>query len=202
MCLSTMIRKHVIVAVVALWIPVVGLGIGKLLSYSNTPGPAADAPDTWPVHAAIPREPGKYTLVMFVHPQCPCSRASLGELAIIMAHSASRITSQVLMYRPVPQPNDWSQSESWQAASIIPGVRVAEDRNAEIARAFGAYTSGQTLVYDPAGRLVFRGGITASRGHSGDNPGRGAITALLHGNLQNPKFPITTRVFGCSLRGE
>jgi hypothetical protein len=43
---------------------------------------------------------------------------------------------------------------------------------------------------------MFQGGITISRGHSGDNPGRSAINALLHHELSNQ---IKTPVFGCSL---
>ena len=36
---------------------------------------------------------------------------------------------------------------------------------------FGAETSGQTLLYDRDGRLLFSGGTTGSRGHDGDNAG-------------------------------
>jgi hypothetical protein len=173
-----------------------------MLSYSTTPGHPAEPPSEWPRRAAIPRESGKYSLVMFAHPQCQCTRASLGELAIIMAHSASRASARVLVYQPSQEPIEWSRAELWHAASAIPGVQVAEDRDAEIAASFGVYTSGQTLLYDPAGRLVFHGGITAFRGHSGDNAGRSTITGLLQGAIAAPKVPFTTRVFGCSLRGE
>jgi hypothetical protein len=64
------------------------------------------------------------------------------------------------------------------------------------ARRFGASTSGQTLLYNMAGRLVFNGGITIARGHSGSNDGRDAVVALLSGLV--PMHTITP-VFGCSL---
>jgi hypothetical protein len=64
------------------------------------------------------------------------------------------------------------------------------------ARRFNADTSGQTALYGRDGTLLFQGGITISRGHSGDNPGRSALEALLENRLSNPN---RTLVFGCAL---
>ena len=49
----------------------------------------------------------------------------------------------------------------------MPGVRVFEDPEATTARLFGARVSGQVLLYDAGGKLLFNGGITAFRGHPG-----------------------------------
>ena len=196
-------RKHALIGLlVAIWIPAIGFGINKLVAYSTTPGRAAEPPEMWPRKAPVERVPGKFTLLMFTHPQCECTQASLGELAIIMAHSADRAAATVLFFEPSQEPAEWTHSDLWKTAAAIPSVHAAEDRNAEIAQAFGVFTSGQTLLYDPDGRLIFKGGITASRGHSGDNAGRSAITAMLLGNIPRHGLPITTRTFGCSLRGE
>ena len=204
MSLVVGIRKNTIIAVaVALWIPAVGYGINTLLRYSTTAGHPAEPPSDWPRFAPIERAAGRSTLVMFAHPQCPCTRASLGELAITLAHGRGRVNAFVFFYRPSVQPGEWAETDLWQAANAIPGVRALEDRDGTVSRSFGAFTSGQTLLYDPAGRLQFQGGITAIRGHSGDNAGRSAITALLQGDAVPAKnAPITTSVFGCSLRGE
>jgi hypothetical protein len=64
------------------------------------------------------------------------------------------------------------------------------------ARRFGAETSGHTLLFAGDGRLLFSGGITASRGHAGDNAGESVIVALV--NNQTPAL-TRTLVFGCSL---
>jgi hypothetical protein len=57
-------------------------------------------------------------------------------------------------------------------------------------------TSGQVLLYDVSGRLVFRGGITAGRGHAGDNVGRDNVVAfLLHDTVPAESTPV----FGCSI---
>jgi hypothetical protein len=140
---------------------------------------------------------------MFAHPQCPCTSASLGELAIVMAHSQDRLNADVFFYLPPGQPSSWVRTDLWQKASAIPGVRVFEDRDSAVAQTFGAFTSGQTLLYDANGRLQFKGGITAYRGHSGDNAGRSSIMALLQNGPSRPDtLPVETPVLGCSLRGE
>jgi len=64
------------------------------------------------------------------------------------------------------------------------------------ARRFGVETSGQTLLYDAGGRLIFSGGITGSRGHAGDNAGEAALVALLTSGQADRR---ATSVFGCPL---
>jgi len=60
----------------------------------------------------------------------------------------------------------------------------------------GAETSGYVLLYDRSGQLRFRGGITAGRGHAGDNAGEDAVVALVTGR---PASRQQTPVYGCSL---
>ena len=196
-------KQMVIAAAVTLWVPAVTFGIKVLLEYSTTPGHPAAPPPSWPARAPIKRTEGLPTLLMFTHPQCPCTNASLGELAIIMAHAGGQLDAQVFVYLPAHEASKWSRTDLWRSASTIPGVRVFEDPDAVVAKSFGTFTSGQTLLYDATGRLLFKGGITASRGHSGDNDGRRVISALLRGEAPAQiSVPIVTPVFGCSLRGE
>lgn len=202
--LSGLKKQLVIVVAVAVWIPAVAFGIGVLWRYSTTPGTPATPPSVWPVNASVKRENGRATLVMFAHPQCSCTAATLGELAIIMAHEQGRLDANVFFFLPASESSAWARSDLWRTAAAIPGVRVFEDRQAAVAQSFGTFTSGQTLLYDAQGRLRFKGGITAFRGHSGDNAGRSAITALLQNDASGqPISPVvTTPVLGCSLRGE
>ncbi len=72
-----------------------------------------------------------------------------------------------------------------------------EDIQGREALRFGAATSGQTLLYDASGRLLFSGGITPARGHAGDNDGSDALLELLSGGSGRHH---QTPVFGCSLR--
>jgi hypothetical protein len=192
-------RRVVLAASVAVWILAVGYGARSLLLYADTPGRPATPPARWPAGAPFRPDLDRATLLVFAHPQCPCSSATIGELASIMANSRDRVRATVFMYVPLGAGRGWTDTDLWRAAAIIPGVQVREDLDAAQARRFGARTSGQTLLYDVSQRLVFTGGITASRGHAGDNDGRDAITTLLQGGIP---LASTTPVFGCALFGD
>ena len=139
---------------------------------------------------------GLPTLVMVVHPRCDCSRASVAELAELMARATVRPRSYVAILKPNGLSENWDVTGIRQAASRIPGVKVIRDEGGREARSFGAQTSGQTFLYDAKGRLIFSGGITAARGHAGESVGRSAILSLLN---QQPAAVAASSVFGCSL---
>ena len=164
--------------------------------YSATPGPAGRPPAQWPAGSQIPRDPHQPTLVLFAHPQCPCTAATLGELDLLMARTQGRMHAQVWFLKPENTPANWTNTSLWHTAAAIPGVSVHGDRDGREARRFQAGTSGQALLYAANGQLLFQGGITESRGHSGDNAGRDALTALV---LGEPAAVFQTPVFGCSL---
>lgn len=178
-----------------LWPLLVAPGFVMLERYTNTPGRAAEAPATWPAELPLARASGRDTLVMLAHPRCPCTRASLSELARLMARIGEHADAVVLFVDPMAE--GWEHTDLWRQAEAIPGVRVLTDRGGEISSRFGAYTSGQTLLYDASGALVFAGGITAARGHEGDNQGRLAIAGILNGE-ETPA--ASSNVFGCALR--
>ena len=52
--------------------------------------------------------------------------------------------------------------------------------------------------YDPGGRLLFSGGITASRGHRGESRGGEALVGLINGAAERPG---RSPVFGCRVVG-
>jgi hypothetical protein len=191
--------KRWVFATIFVWGMFIAVGLLILLRYSNTPSASASPPKEWPATASVAPSARRSTLLMFVHPQCPCSRASLGELARIIACCKDSITTTVFFSVPDQVPVGFERGDLWDSATSIPGVRVVVDKDAASAKQFGAKTSGQALLYDSRGRLVFSGGITAFRGHSGDNDGRDAVVALLSG--QKPKHSRTP-VFGCALFGE
>ncbi len=74
---------------------------------------------------------------------------------------------------------------------------VLRDSDGAEARRFGVETSGQTLLYDAHGTLIFSGGITGSRGHAGENArSELALVALL---TQGRPERRASGVFGCPL---
>jgi hypothetical protein len=183
----------------ALWLAVVAFGFYIMARYDTTPGEARPAPVFWPQGSAIKPASAGWNLVLFIHPQCPCSRASLDELNVIMNSNPARAASaQVVFLKPSDRSDDWVHTSSWQQAGAIQHAsRWLDAQGAEAAR-FGARTSGFLLVYDPKGQLRFSGGITGARGEDGDNLGREAVLQLLAGK---PDALSTHAVFGCRLMG-
>jgi hypothetical protein len=195
-CPSRFKRRLLLLTSITLWLLIVGIGLSVLLSYENTPGVAAKPSASWPADSQIQRAPGRATLVMLVHPHCPCSRASIGELALLMAQSQGHLTAYVLFLKPAGFSDDWEKTDLWQSAAGIPGVKPVVDYDGAEARRFNAATSGQTVLYDAEGRLLFSGGITMARGHAGDNAGRSAIVSLVNAKVaEQPETPV----FGCPL---
>jgi hypothetical protein len=183
-------------ALTALWLLGVGFGLSRLQDYDSAVSPPAEPPDDWPAPEVIQRSPGRYTVLVFLHPHCPCSRATVGEYEQIVARCAGRADFFALFCSPEGPSSGWERGDNWSAAAAIPTVHVLSDAGGRLARRFGAHTSGQVLVYEPDGRLAFSGGITQSRGHRGDNAGRSAVLSILTGSR-----PATTEapVFGCPL---
>lgn len=177
------------------WIAAVAFGLRALFHYETAPGRVDTLSQAWP-SAQIERATDRPTLVMLAHPRCPCTAASIGELAQIMARLQGRVQTYVLFVRPKEVGDNWDDTSLRHSAEAIPGVRVVFDPDGVEARRFGAATSGQTLLFGTDGRLLFSGGITASRGHAGDNAGVSAILALV--NNRTPARSQTL-VFGCSL---
>jgi hypothetical protein len=194
---QTVSFKAVVLAVVAVvWLGSLVLGLTLLSRYKHSPGTAAHPPALWPSASRIRPTTDRATLVMLAHPHCPCTRAAIGELALLMAKSQGRVNATVLFTKPSGKPNKWESTDLWRSASEIPGVNVVgDDRGVEAAH-FRASTSSQVVLYDVAGRLIFHGGITGSRGHSGDNIGRSAIASLLtEGTAERDQ----SAVYGCPL---
>jgi hypothetical protein len=185
-----------LVGVGMMWLLSVGAGLAFLVTYQKSPGVAATPPSRWPADSRIERLPGTPVLVVFIHPRCPCSRASIEELDRLMARSQGLLTARVLFLKPSGVVEGWEKTDLWRSAEAIRGVSVARDDDGLEARRFGSATSGQAILYDADGQLLFSGGITLGRGHTGDNPGRSTIVALL---TEGRGTRRETPVFGCSL---
>jgi hypothetical protein len=177
------------------WAIALAIGIGYLVRYKNTPGPAATSIQHWPAEAP-PLASDGYTLALFLHPQCPCSRATVASLARLLPQAGPSLHVYAFAVLPPGTSADWSDTSLIASARAIPGVEVIIDTDARLARRFGALTSGQTALYDPHGNVRFSGGITDGRGHEGDNPGSQAIKHLL---LHPTDKVMETPVFGCAL---
>jgi hypothetical protein len=113
-----------------------------------------------------------------------------------MGRLPGRVSARVLFLRPAEVTEGWERTDLWRTVSAIPdAVALRDDDGVEAAR-FGAATSGFTVLYAPDGRLLFKGGLTASRGHEGDSFGQRRVVSLLTtGSADRSDSPV----FGCAL---
>jgi hypothetical protein len=178
-----------------LWLIVVGTGFGILLRYSSTRGDETRTLAVWPSSSRLSRASDRWTLLMFLHPNCPCSRASVAELGRLMSRVRGRVATKVVFVRPEGVSPELVEDGLRVQASGLPDTVVLDDTNGEMER-FGAETSGAVLLYDPSGTLMFSGGLTAVRGHEGNSFGQERIVALVTtGAADRADSPV----FGCSL---
>jgi hypothetical protein len=141
-------------------------------------------------------------MLVFLHPQCRCSFATLNELGTISASARRKPlgespTIDILFFRP--QDSGWTPGELWAEAQHLPGAHVAWDDGGREARRFGAKTSGFVVLYGAGGDLLFSGGVTGSRGHEGTNYGIERLRTSLDSGKRATK---TSFVFGCALGGD
>ena len=193
-------NQTALLAVVAgVWMSAVALGFCVFWSYGATPGRAARGAvaATRPA-ASLGRAPaGRASLVMFVHPQCPCSRASLDALAGLLADRRDALDASVVFADVADGETPVESSALWARATSMPGVRMRRDVGGALAVRFDAHTSGQAFCYAADGALTFSGGLTAARGQDGDSAGRRAVDATCAGVGGGD---VAAPVFGCPLR--
>jgi len=189
-------RGKLLVGVVVLWAVAVVGGMAMLADYKYRPGARADEQPLWPADSKLARGRAVPTLVMFAHPKCTCTRASLTELAELMAEARGNVRAHVVFMKPSEQDGDWAHSDTWDQAREIRGVEVSIDVDAAEAHRFGAQTSGQVVLYGVDGRLLYAGGITSARGHVGTSIGHRRLLALLTHRATDAH---TGNVYGCAL---
>jgi hypothetical protein len=172
--------------------------MATLFTYDQTAGAVSVVPVQWPSASVMKRPARNGALLVFVHPYCSCTVATIHEIATLSAGRNSqngRPSTTVLFYRP--RNSGWRPGSLWtKVESEIPGARPVWDDDGREARRFGARTSGYTLLYGANGDLLFKGGVTGSRGHEGGNLGLDQLRASIDTGRPAPRGSL---VFGCAL---
>lgn len=151
----------------------------KADDFNPARGPVA-ARNGWPADSRIALDGERTTLVMFVHPKCPCTSATIAELERTLCRAQGTLPRTFVLASTPSDPGlEWTDTPTLRRCRMLPDAQVMVDEGGVEASRFGVVVSGTILVYDPAGRLRYAGGITATRGHEGDNPGADALTLVL-----------------------
>ena len=194
-------------AATGVWLGVVCFGFWLLIDYELRAGHIGHVPDVWPNQTSFEHSENRFKLVMFIHPRCPCTAASLEELSKILPRlgaDGSPIQRDAVRVHVVvlkPELTDAAFTDTLLVARALdmPGVQLLFDHGGVETARFGAQTSGHTVLYSPDGRLLFAGGITGTRGHSGDNEGAELVVRAFFQKVNASQEAARARVFGCAL---
>lgn len=190
-------QKHIVLFVL-IWTLLVCVGLYKLFAWGSRPGEVAQFQNRWPAVSKLEVRSNLPSLVLFLHSACSCSYATLEELERLLPMLRDRAQVQVVFMSPDELDKfNWSDSKIWKRAQKIPSIQIIQDREGFEAKVFGAKTSGQTFLYDLNGELAFEGGLTPSRGHTGESSGQVAIRLF----FEKRGFASVAHasVFGCGL---
>ena len=188
--------NFLIAFIVCLWLGLIAVGNSILLNYNNQADQTNNHPTTWPANSKITPSSKQPTLLMFIHPKCPCTRASLEELNRLLTNFPDSLNCHVVFFKADATEADWHRTDLWQKANKMKNLQVDLDEKGEEAKLFSVKSSGRVLLYDTNAHLLFSGGLTASRGHEGDNIGRTSIEYYLRtGQMKEDSAPS----FGCAL---
>lgn len=188
-------KEKLLVAAIAVWLVGVIATFGYVWKYKSTPGTVGAVPVAWPADSAIIPVAGKPNLVVFTHPQCPCTRATIAELGRVASELGDRAQIHVVLVRPTDAPPHFEDGPIAERAARIGGVKLVVDDGSE-AKRFGSVTSGATVLYTSSGALAFHGGLTTARGHEGRSPAHTQIADVV---LRDAGAALATPVFGCEI---
>lgn len=175
------------------WIALVTAGFVTLVVYERSPG--ADGIPSQTISLNLERE--TWTLLVGVHPRCPCTRATVDELEWLLYRNRKILKCNALIYHPEGFEKEWMELPLVARLKNMPGVTLRGDSDGRELARLGIETSGGIRLFDPRGKLCFQGGITPSRGHRGLNLGSEIIESLLRGE---PTPLNNAPVYGCSTR--
>ena len=169
--------------------------------FATQPGTELVSPVLWPADTRLVLSGDRPTLLFFMHPRCPCTRASVRELERTLARASLPGSRQpdliVVAALPPDAGSEWRDTDTLRSAAKLPRAETFWDTSGIESSRFGVTTSGTIKLFDPSGQLLYSGGITMSRGHEGDSAGGDRLCAALTGT--SPVPADSTPVFGCQL---
>lgn len=190
-------KNHFILSsVILLWLVVIAYGYILITHYELKPSSKITKLRSWPSDSHLKHDSKLATLVIFIHPQCPCSKASIAELDRLLTSFHNKLKTIVVFSKPKGESEAWVKSSLWTKVQSLTGVISYIDNDNFEANNFMVDTSGEVLLFDASGKLIYHGGITASRGHEGDNKGKTTISDYLRTGRINEKEGYA---FGCVL---
>ena len=182
-------------AVVLVWGACVLLGLLQAWTYEMTPGGSGQTPGQFPAKTELKLPGDKSSLLVFMHPKCPCSQATLEKLQELKEKVQDKLDVQVVMYYPKEKGPAFIEDSLAKGTRKL-GYAVIPDEEGTEAKRFGAQTSGHAFMFSSDKKLLFSGGLTSARGHAGPSAASENILAIL--SASDPSLR-SAETFGCCI---
>lgn len=195
-------RTHLITVSIVGWCLAIALCSGALAWSARRPGQGASPPERLPESITSGQTGARTTVIVAIHPRCPCSRATVANLESAWRTAARSCDLVAVVYAPGDRPVGWAETDTVKRIAALDGARRINDPDGSISAALGVWTSGQVLVYDANGKLRFSGGITPSAGHEGDCASLETLRNLVGAGTSDHSGKdsvLHSAVFGCPL---
>lgn len=180
-------------AATVVWLLFLIAGGAWLYVYETTSQPTERKIKAWPESSGLERKRNLESVVVFLHPRCPCTRATVVSLAELAKTGPAREIVCVF-WIPEGAGAEWRGTGNVEEARRHSGFQVVFDPGGKERALFGARTSGEVFVFDPKGRLRLQGGITPRRGMADALYCRETMR-----RAQEGKGIVCTEAFGCPL---
>ncbi|MDF1665399.1 MAG: hypothetical protein P1V97_26795 [Planctomycetota bacterium] len=183
-------------SLIALWLAALAFGFHQLSQYEFSTARSLDATTSWPSESKLTPSTDGPTLLIFLHPHCPCSQATLSELERQQRYWPKNLRVTFVFIQVQGMSEDWVKTDLWKRSSRLSGVELTIDKDGREAYLFGASSSGEVRLFNKLGQSLFIGGVTPSRGHEGDSaPGQSLLSRLENNTHEPCEYPV----FGCEL---
>ena len=159
-----------------------------------TQGASSVAANTWPRLSKLARPADLPCLLVFVHEECPCARATFVELRKVLASVGK--ASWGWSIRPLQLEVAFHRITAKTARQYYargkPEIEFVDPAEAESIR---CHHIRLCCSFESKRQPPFHGGITSGRGHEGDNVAEARLSLRLIGELAR----VESSTYGCSL---
>lgn len=197
-----------VAATLAFTAPTPGAQAAPAAAVVGQPAPAFTAQDVQGKTVSLADYKGKLVVLEWVNPDCPfvkkhynsanmqaTQKDAVGKGVVWLAVASTAKDTED--YLPPAALAQWMQSHKAAATTTL------MDSDGRIGRAYGARTTPHLYIVDPAGKLVYAGGIDDKPSTNpadiagATNYVKAALGQALAGQ---PVSPATTRPYGCSVK--
>jgi len=189
-----------------------GLALAASTAFANAivgqPAPAFTATDTGGKAVSLADFKGKHVVLEWVNPGCPfvVKHYSSANMQGTQKEATAKGVVWLAVSSTAPDASDYKKPADlaqWMHGQKAAATATLMDDDGKVGKAYGARTTPHMYIVDPAGTLVYAGGIdnkpssNAADIPSSTNHVKAALAETLAGK---PVSQASTRPYGCSVK--